>query len=223
MTEDGAGLWAVALDAVRGLSGRRTPDRVRGALVAAFEAAGMAPEAARRAAASLSGDGIARLLAQVAEERLAGRIRPPRRAVEDRPPRPPDPGGFAVAEREALVAGDEIAFEEHVWIGRWARGVRRSGARRIEARVVRDGFGRDRQRHTFTLLVLAARGTEAPRPGEELLRKARTLFEAGVRRRPWPDEEARRALVAEQAARLEGALRGRRARLAREFGLPEER
>jgi hypothetical protein len=220
MTEDGDGLWDVALDAARGLTGRRTPARVRDALVPAFEAAGLAPEAARLAAASLSADRVARLLAQVAEERLAGRIRLRRRAA-DRPPRPPDPGGYAVAEREALVAGDEIAFEEHVWIGRWARGVRRSGARRIEARVLRDGFGRDRQQHTFTLRVVAASGTEAPRPGEELMRKARTLFEAGVRRRPWPDEEARRALVAEQAERAAEARRERRARLAREFGPPE--
>ena len=110
-----------------------------------------------------------------------------------------------------VVAGDRIRWEESVFGGSRRR-PRCLGTRIIEAKVLRDSYGGDRQQHTFSLEVTAATGTDAPAAGAAIRRKGRNLYRNGTMRVPWDDEGARRDAAAEKHARGDAARALRDAR-----------
>lgn len=99
-----------------------------------------------------------------------------------------------------VVAGDTIEFTEAVFAGSF-RKPKYVGERVIQAEVVRDSYGADKQQHTFTLKVLASSGAEALAAGTVTTRKGRNVYRNGNRRAPWTVEADRRAALDEKHAR----------------------
>lgn len=94
-----------------------------------------------------------------------------------------------------VCVGDRIRWTEAVW-GRVPRAGRspmptKLGERTIEARVVRDSYGVAKQQHTFSLVVEKGMGKDAPKPGDRIQRKGRTIYRNGTRRAAWEDESRR--------------------------------
>ena len=102
------------------------------------------------------------------------------------------------------VAGDHIRWTEAVFSGSYRR-PRFAGGRDIEAEIVKDAYGADKQQHTFTLLVIASSGTDAPEPGSKIKRKGRSLYKNGCYRMVWADESARVAAADEKHGRGDAA------------------
>lgn len=100
--------------------------------------------------------------------------------------------------------GDEVCFERATFGGSFRRPVF-EGFERIEGRLVADSYGADKQQHTFTLELAS---------GAKIKIKGRNLYKNGVWRKPWADENARRAALDEKHARGDFA---RAARAAREM------
>ena len=113
-----------------------------------------------------------------------------------------------------VAVGDEILFTEAVFGGSHRSPVK-IGDRRIAALVERDSYGAGKQQHTFTLLVLAADGTDAPKKGSKIRRKGRNVYRNGTLRRP-RDEAERNAALADKHERGDAA---RAARFARKEAL----
>lgn len=99
-----------------------------------------------------------------------------------------------------VVTGDVIEFSEAVFVGTYRR-PQYLGDRLVQARVLRDSYGADRQQHTFTLLIIASSGAQALGTGAQTTRKGRNVYRNGTRRQPWHDEEARRQAAAGKHAR----------------------
>lgn len=99
-----------------------------------------------------------------------------------------------------VVTGDVIEFSEAVFGGSHRR-PQYLGDRLVQARVLRDSYGADRQQHTFTILILASSGVQALGTGAQTTRKGRNVYRHGTRRQPWHDEAARRQTAAEKHAR----------------------
>jgi hypothetical protein len=110
-----------------------------------------------------------------------------------------------------VVAGDTIRFSEGVFGGSFRRS-QFLGERLVEARVIRESYGADRQQHTFTLGVLASSGVEPLAAGTTIRRKGRNVYRNGTWRQPWPDEAARRLVASEKHARGDVARAVRQAR-----------
>ena len=99
------------------------------------------------------------------------------------------------------VTGDEVRFERATFTGSF-RNAKFAGFERITGTIIKDSYGRDKQQHTFTLLL---------ENGTSLLIKGRNLYANGTYRKPWANESARLAEAEDKHAR------GDRARAAREF------
>lgn len=99
-----------------------------------------------------------------------------------------------------VVAGDVIEFTEAVFAGSF-RKPRYVGERTIQAEVLRDSYGAEKQQHTFTLKVLASAGAEPLTAGTVTTRKGRNVYRNGTRRAPWPVEADRRAALDEKHSR----------------------
>ena len=104
-----------------------------------------------------------------------------------------------------VVVGDEVRFDRAVFVGSYRR-PKFIGYQRVTGKVIKDSYGSLKQQHTFTLLL---------DNGTKMLIKGRNLYRNGVFRKPWADEEARRAAAREKWQRGEKA---REAREAREQG-----
>lgn len=127
-----------------------------------------------------------------------------------------------------VCAGDVIRFRETVWSDeynlykRWRQSTPKpAGKRTITALVLRDSYGRDKQQHTFTLIVMKCVGDSPLRKGEQILRKGRNVYRWGVERRRWKDETARQAQLAEKHARGSTA-RAERAQRRMAYDFDEE-
>jgi hypothetical protein len=110
-----------------------------------------------------------------------------------------------------VVVGDIIIFTESVF----QRGGRRPqylGDRTIEARVMRDSYGAEKQQHTFTLEIIKSGGEQPLKAGALTRRKGRNVYRNGVTRAPWENEQAR------WIAQKEKHARGDEARAARLLG-----
>ena len=124
-------------------------------------------------------------------------------------------GGYTLDATGDVVAGDVIRFEEGVFGGSH-RKPKHLGDRIIEARVLRESYGADKQQHTFSLEVIRSEGHDALKAGAVVRRKGRVVYRRGVRRQQWSDEAERRAAADEKHARGDAARGARASRI--EFG-----
>ena len=123
-----------------------------------------------------------------------------------------------------VCVGDRIRWTETVWervpqAGRGPVAVK-AGQRTIEARVVRDSYGAAKQQHTFSLVVEKGIGTDAPKAGDRIQRKGRTIYRNGTRRAAW-DDEGRRARALDEKHERGGKAREARQRRRADFN-PEQ-
>jgi len=101
------------------------------------------------------------------------------------------------------VTGDEVRFERAVFSGSF-RNPKFAGFELITGTIIRDSYGRDKQQHTFTLML---------DDGTKLRIKGRNLYRNGVWRKPWADESQREATADEKHARGAQARAEREARM----------
>ena len=76
------------------------------------------------------------------------------------------------------VVGDEVKFERAVYTGTYPN-AKFSHDETIEAVVISDSYGEQKQQHTFTLLLPNGKKTRI---------KGRNLYRNGVLRKTWVDE-----------------------------------
>ena len=129
----------------------------------------------------------------------------------------PATADFPVDATGDVVVGDTIRFQEGVFGGSFRKPTF-VGNRTIEAEVVRDSYGADKQQHTFTLRVLRSEGAEPLAPGTTTRRKGRNVYRNGTQRQRWADETAREGARTEKHGRGDAARTARAQR--REEGLP---
>lgn len=98
------------------------------------------------------------------------------------------------------VKGDHVRFSRALFSGSF-RNAKFVGFETITGEIIADSYGKDKQQHTFTLLL---------ENGEKLRIKGRNLYANGVYRKAWEDESARAEAADEKHAR------GDTARAARE-------
>jgi hypothetical protein len=95
--------------------------------------------------------------------------------------------------------GDEVKFEMATFTGSHSK-PKFNGFVIVEAKIINDSYGKDKQQHTFTLLH---------KDGTKQLIKGRNLYRNGLFRKPWKDENERNKTLEEKH------LRGSIARSAR--------
>lgn len=101
------------------------------------------------------------------------------------------------------VVGDEVRFERATFSGSF-RSAKFAGFETVTGKIVKDSYGRDKQQHTFTLLL---------DEGSELRIKGRNLYGNGTYRKLWADESIRRAAADEKHARGDSARAARAMRV----------
>jgi len=99
---------------------------------------------------------------------------------------------FSIEATGDVVAGDHIRFCEAVFGGSF-RKPRFEGIRTVDALVVNDSYGGDKQQHTFFLKVIHSHGEQALAVGARTTRKGRNIYRNGTVRMPWADESDRDA------------------------------
>jgi len=102
--------------------------------------------------------------------------------------------------RGDVVTGDMIRFTESVWGGSY-RKPRHLGSRTVEAEVLNDSYGVDKQQHTFTLRVISSTGLDALDAGKTIRRKGRNIYRGEPERLQWSDESERQLAAAEKHQR----------------------
>jgi hypothetical protein len=100
-----------------------------------------------------------------------------------------------------VVVGDNVRFDRATFTGSF-RNAKFSGFEKVTGKIVNDSYGRDKQQHTFSILL---------ENGGKLRIKGRNLYANGIYRKPWDDESLRLAVVEAKHAR------GDRARAARDI------
>lgn len=105
------------------------------------------------------------------------------------------------------VVGDEVRFERATFTGSF-RNAKFAGFETVTGKIVKDSYGKDKQQHTFTLLL---------DNGSELRIKGRNLYANGTYRKLWADESQRRAAAEEKHARGDSARAIRASRLECQF------
>lgn len=114
-----------------------------------------------------------------------------------------------------VVVGDRVRFDEAVFSGSYRR-PKFQGVRTIEAKIVADSYGAQKQQHTFTMIVLTCSGLSPLEEGEQIQRKARNVYRRETWRAPWTDESARITAADEKHARGDAARAQRDRRRAEE-------
>jgi hypothetical protein len=107
------------------------------------------------------------------------------------------------------VVGDEVSFERATFTGNF-RNAKFDGFELTQGKIVNDSYGRDKQQHTFTILLEAGR-TVKKLPAKLMTIKGRNLYANGTYRKLWADE-SQRGLAAD-----EKHVRGDKARAARDY------
>lgn len=105
------------------------------------------------------------------------------------------------------VVGDEVRFERATFTGSF-RNAKFAGFEMVTGKIIRDSYGKDKQQHTFTLLL---------DDGSELRIKGRNLYANGTYRKLWADESHRRVAADEKHARGDSARAARANRLECSF------
>ena len=111
------------------------------------------------------------------------------------------------------VVGDEVSFERATFSGNF-RAAKFAGFERITGTIIADSYGREKQQHTFTLLVGSAGTPEGISAPYQMMIKGRNLYGSGTYRRPWADEYLRQSAADEK--HLRGSI-ARAERVARRF------
>lgn len=142
---------------------------------------------------------------------ILGRLEQERPDFTYNPERKPVTTDYPVVATGDVVAGDTIRFEEGVFGGSF-RNPSFLGNRTVEAEVMRDSYGADKQQHTFTLRILASSGIEPLEVGKVTRRKGRNVYRNGVWRQRWADEAARKAAADEKHGRGDAARAAREER-----------
>lgn len=99
------------------------------------------------------------------------------------------------------VKGDKVIFKKDFFKGSWRR-PKYSHSKVVEGEIINDSYGKEKQQHTFTILLT---------DGTKKLIKGRNLYKHYTYRQPWDDEEQRKAVQEEKH------LRGALARELRDF------
>ena len=99
-----------------------------------------------------------------------------------------------------VVAGDVILFQESVFGGSHRNPIYK-GSRTIQAKVLRESYGTEKQQHTFTMSVISSKGTDAVPAGAEIRRKGRNIYRNGTQRLVWLDEGERKRIALEKHSR----------------------
>jgi len=87
--------------------------------------------------------------------------------------------------------GDNVRFSQAKFGGSW-KSPTFLGHTIITGKIVKDSYGKDKQQHTFTLLLP---------DGNKLRIKGRNLYANSVYRMPWADESDRQTALNEKHAR----------------------
>jgi hypothetical protein len=87
--------------------------------------------------------------------------------------------------------GDEVKFEMATFTGSHSK-PKFNGFVLVEAKIINDSYGKDKQQHTFTLLH---------KDGTKQLIKGRNLYRNGLFRKPWKDENERNKTLEEKHLR----------------------
>jgi len=106
-------------------------------------------------------------------------------------------------ETKDIVTGDAITFNRAVFSGSYTN-AKYEGVEVIEAQILKESYGKDKQQHTFTLLNLKTSKT--------FRIKGRNIYSLGVYRKLWADEEERQKIADEKHERGSEARDARRER-----------
>ncbi|MEB3150358.1 MAG: hypothetical protein VKL60_15265 [Sphaerospermopsis sp.] len=98
-----------------------------------------------------------------------------------------------------VCVGDAVCFERAVFGGNYWKPYF-EGYERIEAVVIKDSYGKDKQQHTFTLQKT---------DGSTFRIKGRNLYKEGTYRKPWEDESQRKIVLEEKHKRGDAAARAK--------------
>jgi hypothetical protein len=101
------------------------------------------------------------------------------------------------------VVGDEVRFQRAVFCGTYTCPCFHH-FELITGKIIRESFGKDKQQHTFTVQLDSGKITRI---------KDRNLYRHGTYRKPWVDEEQRKAAADEMHGRGYEADQARRERL----------
>jgi hypothetical protein len=110
-----------------------------------------------------------------------------------------------------VVAGDIIRFTEAVFSGSY-KNPKYVGDRVIEANVLKESYGEEKQQHTFTLEITNSSGINPISSGEIIRRKGRNIYRNGTERQEWEDESLRHEVADEKHQRGDFARSVRRER-----------
>jgi len=99
-----------------------------------------------------------------------------------------------------VVTGDTIEFSEGVFGGSFRR-PKYIGERKIQAKVIKDSYGLEKQQHTFTLEVIKSSGEDAIVEGKKIRRKGRNVYRNGTMRIAWKDERERKLALNDKHGR----------------------
>lgn len=111
----------------------------------------------------------------------------------------------------SIVHGDTIEWIEDVY-GE-DRGIGYNpvlGQRTNVGSVIKESYGKEKQQHTFTILIESSDGFRPLPEGKEVLRKGRVLHRYNPKRKLWDNEETRRRVEDQKQ------IRGARARHIRD-------
>ena len=111
-------------------------------------------------------------------------------------------------------SGDEVTFLQDIWTGTLKRPIH-AGQRRIFAKIIKESYGREKQQHTFTLVldqdVVDGEKGVIKKAGDKMLVKGRNLYRHGTSRKRWAVESKRLDIIAEKHKRGSAARRERKA------------
>lgn len=99
--------------------------------------------------------------------------------------------GYIIDCTGDCVAGDYIKFERAVFTGKYPN-AKFSHNEILEGEILSDSYGREKQQHTFTILL---------KSGVKIRIKGRNLYKNGVKRKLWPAEKEREHALNEKHAR----------------------
>jgi hypothetical protein len=99
-----------------------------------------------------------------------------------------------------VCVGDTIHYTETVWGGSHKKPIN-MGERHIIAKVIKDSYGKKKQQHTFTLLVVDSYGYSPLFKNIKVIRKGRNIYRNGTLRKEWSNEEERLEVLNEKHQR----------------------
>lgn len=109
---------------------------------------------------------------------------------------------FSLDATGDCCVGDCILFEEAVFDGNYRNAIFK-GKRKVYGAIIKDSYGKAKQQHTFTILVLKTEGVGADKLkiGSKIRRKGRNIYRNGTKRMIWQDENERLIAIEEKHSR----------------------